>query len=173
LILLEIFVLPGFGIPGVLGILFTVAGLLLMLLPQVSLVDFTLDPEQMTVAMTEFFSRLGWLCLSMLAGFVIIYLLAKFVMPKFSRFSKLVLTGDEQDSSRGYVSGPQIDTLPKVGSKGTASSPLRPSGKVSIEDTLYDAMSEGGFIEKGTTVYILRYEGSKMIVTESSEGLSC
>lgn len=165
LILLEIFVLPGFGIPGVLGILFTVAGLFLMMLPRLDNVSFSVDPEKMTIAGQYFLSRLGWLCGTLLFGFLCMYLLGKFVMPKFSRFNKLVLTG-EQDSSRGYVAGLSLKNLPDVGSKGEALSSLRPSGKVLIQDTVYDAMSEGGFIDQGKAIKILRFEGSRMIVGE-------
>lgn len=165
LILLEIFVFPGFGIPGILGILFTVGGLFLMMLPNLDNVHFSFDPEKMTIAAQAFLSKLGWLCGTLLFGFACIYLLGKFVMPKFSRFNRLILTG-EQESSQGYVAGVSLNTLPDVGSKGETISSLRPSGKVLINDTVYDAMSEGGFIDQGKAVLILRFEGSRMIVGE-------
>jgi membrane-bound ClpP family serine protease len=166
LILLEIFVLPGFGIPGVLGILLVVSGLFLMMLPSMSSFTFTLDPDKMTAAGQFFLEKLGWLCATIIIGFIFIYLLGKYVMPRLSRFNRLVLRG-EQDRSAGYVAGMDIRDLPKVGSQGEAISSLRPSGKVLIDDTVYDAMSQGGFIDQGKKIKILYFEGSRMIVGES------
>lgn len=166
LVAAEIFIFPGFGIPGVLGVLLTVAGLFLMMLPNISKTNFTLDPDQMSASLEVFLARLGWLCATFLLGMGVIYILAKYFMPKFSRFNRLILTGGEQESSQGYVAGSLLRNLPAIGSKGIVTAPLRPSGKVIIDDTLYDAVSNGNFIAGGTSIEILRYEGSRMIVDE-------
>ena len=44
---------------------------------------------------------------------------------------------------------------------------LRPSGKVEIEDNLYDATALSGFIEKGVVVKVVKYETSQIFVVKA------
>ncbi|MDR3625152.1 MAG: NfeD family protein [Chlamydiales bacterium] len=162
-IAIEVFVVPGFGIPGILGIVLTIAGLFLMMLPQIGSFEFSSVPGELTVTGELFLKRLGWLAGTLVVGVILIGLLARFVLPRVSRFSRLVHSG-EQESSQGYVAGFNVLEGPRLGSIGIAFSPLRPSGKVMFDDKVFDAMSEGGFIEKGTRIELVRFDGSRMIV---------
>ena len=56
-----------------------------------------------------------------------------------------------------------------IGRVGMSSTDLRPSGKVIIEDEIYDAKSEDGFINKGTAVLILRYEAGQVYVMKAEK----
>jgi membrane-bound serine protease (ClpP class) len=51
-----------------------------------------------------------------------------------------------------------------VGNVGVAATVLRPSGKVSVDGELYDAVSMKGFIEKGEAVEVKRYENFQLYV---------
>jgi len=51
-----------------------------------------------------------------------------------------------------------------VGKTGTAKTVLRPSGKVVIDNELYDATSETDWIEPGTVVKVVKALASYIIV---------
>ncbi len=160
LLCVEIFVLPGFGIAGILGIIFTIGALVAMLLPGLGEVDFSFETGDLNAAAEVVLERLAWLCGAIIVGAICMVLLSKYVLPKVQRFSRLVLRGAQE----GYRAGPDIAKLPMVGSEGIARTRLRPAGKVLIEEKVYDAISAGTFIEKGTPIRIKRYDGSRMII---------
>jgi len=60
------------------------------------------------------------------------------------------------------VSSPVLTSL--VGLEGTAETVLRLSGKVRIEDEIYDGVSESGFIEKGSRIKVVRFENAQVYV---------
>jgi membrane-bound serine protease (ClpP class) len=162
LLALEIFVIPGFGIAGILGALLFIAGLFALMLPNWRDIEFSFERPS-TLAAMEFLHNLAWLCGALIIGFFLIVLLAKFVMPKFSFFQRIVLLG-EQESKKGYISGIKIENLPAVGSEGKAYTPMNPSGKIEINGEVYDACTEGGFIDKGEKITIIHLSGNKLIV---------
>ena len=51
-----------------------------------------------------------------------------------------------------------------LGMEGITISELRPSGFIEIDGERVDALSEGNFIPKGTSVKVVKIEGSKIIV---------
>lgn len=166
LILVELFVLPGFGITGIIGIILAVGALFVLLLPGIGQIDFDFDTQTLNAAGEFIFERVVWLAGAVVVGVITIALLAKYVMPRFALFSPLVLRG-EQEAEKGYVAGLAKEHLPKVGSEGMVISPLRTAGRVEIEGEPYDAVSSGKFLQKGTKVRVIGIEGSKMIVEET------
>lgn len=166
IILTELFVLPTFGLLGFIGVIFFLAGLFGMMIPGVSSIGFELDTKTFNAAGEVFFERLAWLCGTLVVAFLVIALLARYVTPKFAAFSRFVLKGGEQT---GYIAGDNPAALPQVGSKGAAASTLRPSGKVMINDEMYDAVSSGGFIDKGVPVVVVELDGSVIIVSAIGE----
>lgn len=165
LILLELFVIPGFGIIGILGIVLALAGLFALMLPGLSDFSFDFDTNTVNAAGEYLLKRLAYLGGALILGVIIIALLGRYLAPRIRLFSPLVLKG-EQEAKEGYVAGRKAEELPSLGATGHVVSPLRPSGKVEIEGELYDAMSSGEFVEKGTKVRVVEIEGSKMIVEE-------
>lgn len=165
LLSVEFFILPGFGVAGILGSLLILIGLFAMMLPQISSVAFDLETETFNAAGEVFMEKLAWLCGSLIVGALLIYLMARYVMPQFFLFNRLVLVGEES-STNGFVAGIDAKELPNVDDKGEVLATLRPSGKVLIEQEVYDAMSQGGFIEKGTKVRVVQVERSSIIVEE-------
>lgn len=154
LLLLEIFVIPGFGVAGIAGILCIIAGLTLSLLPNDAF-DFG------GVTSSSFVVALATVLASMLGSFVlIIYLTSK--IGTDGMFKNLALT-KSQDKEDGYVSN-DVSLNAMAGKEGTTHTDLRPAGKVIVDGEIYDAVAENGFIEKNETVVIRKYEMGQMYV---------
>ena len=151
---MEVFIIPGFGIPGILGIILSISGLTLSLIFNVGF-DFTLINP--VVFIDAFIIVCSAFFLSLITSF---YLGSKFL--KTSAFSKLVLA-KTQDAKEGYIG---IDTKEQelIGKTGTTKTILRPSGKIEIENKIYDATAETGYIEKGVDVSIIKFETSQLFV---------
>lgn len=151
LIGLEIFVIPGFGITGISGIILIILGLSLALLDNN---NFTFNGVK-----TPDISRS---VLTVLSGVVLGFLSMIYLSSKIGTkgiFRKIALTTDLEHSV-SVESG--IKTL--VGAKGEAATVLRPSGKISINGEIYDAVSETGFIEKGTKIKVNKIENAQFYV---------
>lgn len=163
IIIAELFILPTFGLLGFIGIILFMVGLFGIMTPGVNSVAVDLDTKTLNAAGEFVFQRFAWLCGTLIIGVFIVAFLARYVVPRFPLFHRFVLSGNEQVASEGYTAGGDL-SMPAPGTKGIVAATLRPSGKVTIGDNLYDAISEGDFIEKGTPIVVVRVEGSKVIV---------
>lgn len=168
ILLLELFVLPTFGLLGFFGILLFLAGIFGLMIPGIGSISFEYDTKTLNAAGEFFFKRLAWLLGTLFLSFLIMSLLGRFFLPKFAAFNRFVLKGNEQDASEGYTSAGK-DLVPPEGATGFAATTLRPAGKVTIGDALYDAVSNGAFIEKGSSIVVMRIEGNKIIVNPLEE----
>ncbi len=154
LLALEIFVIPGFGIAGISGILFSVAGLTLSLINNV---NFNFDGVQA--------GTVGKSLLTVLVGITLGFVLILYLSNKIGStgiFKKMALN-TALENKEGYI-GVSMDELQLVGKTGYASTVLRPSGKVNVEGKVYDAVSTEGFIEKGVQVRVLEYRTGQIYV---------
>lgn len=163
LILLELFVIPGFGVPGIVGVLLALFGLSALLLPSVKDIHYEKATKTFNAAGYYFLERLGWLAGTFIVGCVVIALLTRYVMPHFFLLKRLVLKG-EQEAKLGFTAASDQLKLPKLGEVGSVVAPLRPAGKISIHGEIYDAMSRGNFIDLGEQVSIIAIAGNKIIV---------
>src|SRR5690606_270084 len=156
-IVLEVFVLPGFGIFGILGIALVLTGLTLGMLPN-ELFDFTF------VSSGDFFMALLTVILSVILAVVLIFSFASKIneWKAFSRFS----LADTQQRVDGYTSSFYSNDL--LGQEGMAHTRLMPSGKILIDDEVYDAYSRGEFIDKGERVKVISTEGTSLKVKKIS-----
>lgn len=157
LIALEIFVIPGFGITGISGIIFVVAGLTLSMLNNVV---FDFKSVETAAVGKALLTVMGGICMAFI---LVIYLSSKIGTKGI--FSKIALD-KTLDKSSGYIA---VSMTPKelVGQEGIASTVLKLSGKVKVGDKIFDAVSEDGFIEKGTKVSIIRYETGQLYVVKA------
>lgn len=155
LIVLEIFAFPGFGVAGISGIVLVVAGLILSLIGNVK---FNFQPVN-----GDDFTRASLTVIGgMLLGFVTTIYLSNKIGTK-GIFKRLALD-TTLDNKEGYLGVP-LETQNVVGESGIASTVLRPSGKVRIDNKVYDAVSiNGAFIEKGTEIKIVKYEAGQVYV---------
>lgn len=162
----ELFVLPTFGLLGFVGLLLFLVGLFGMMIPGVESVSFEYDTQTLNAAGQVFIERLGWLCGALLASIAIIALIARYVTPNLSAFNRFVLKGNEQD---GYLAVDAPASYPKPGVRGMATTELRPSGKVIIDNVQYDAISDGTFIERNKGIVVTGVDGSSVVVAEDTE----
>ena len=159
LIVLEIFVVPGFGITGISGIILIISGLTL------SLVDnlvFTIgDTDIIAYTILKSFSLV---VVSFLISLVLSFYFSKKLFTS-SRFSYLALNKN-QNINEGYIS---VDTSTKqmIGKQGRTVTVLRPSGKIEIDENIFDAVSLNGFIEKNKLVTVKKFESGQLYVVES------
>jgi membrane-bound serine protease (ClpP class) len=157
LIMLEIFVIPGFGVAGVLGIGLTVGAMVLIMLNN-DFFNFDFVPlGDIVVAM---FATLGGI-----SGGALLLFFGGARITKTKAFSRIALT-DTQQTQSGYTSN--FNEEPMVGKTGTAFTVLRPSGKVMIEGKLYDAFTRGDYIEKEGLIEVISSEGSTLRVKRLS-----
>lgn len=162
LIALEIFVIPGFGVAGAAGIAFAVTGLTLSMLENVKFNFEGVETSAIVVALlTVTLGFFGALIIS-------IWLSQKLFTAKRGIFNTLALN-KSQETNQGYVS---VDThqFDMIGKAGVALTVLRPSGKVRVENEVWDAMSEEGYIEKGESIKIIRQESAQLYVQKDNEG---
>ena len=158
LIAVEIFVIPGFGIAGVLGIFLMLTGLTL------GLIDNVVFELEGIAAMQYVFQAFVRVIISL----VIALGASLFVSRKIgtSNWFKGLALETVQDHREGYI-GIDLHQKEMVGKTGSAYTVLRPSGKVMIDDELFDAMAEIGFIDKGTTIRVIRQESGQLHVVKA------
>jgi len=159
LLAIELFVIPGFGIVGILGIFLTIIGLFALMLPGIEKLSlFHLDSLELVGK--AFMMRLIYFSSALVLSILIIVLLARFFAHRFFRFSKLVLH-DTQEGDLSYLPEEQI---PKEGEVGETLTPLKPGGKVQIGEQVYEAASQAGYLERGKVVEVMAIEGNRLIV---------
>ena len=73
------------------------------------------------------------------------------------------------DSGAGFHSAPREDFQAYVGKTGVALTPLRPAGTVRIDDKRLDVVTVGDFVLRDTPVKIVDVEGSKIFVEAIDE----
>lgn len=153
LIAFEIFVIPGFGVAGISGIILTVVGLFLSLVGNIEF-DFSGVPTHDVLG-----SLVTVLAGMALSCFLIIYFASR--IGKKGVFYNVALQSDQE----GYISVPE---MPKtlIGKIGMSATVLRPSGRVIIDNEFYDAVANQGFIEKGQAVKVIKYENSQVYVIQ-------
>lgn len=150
-IVFELFVFPGFGIPGIAGIVFVFSSLILALVGNIRFSLEGVHPAELFRAVMIVLGGMG-----MGVG-LIIYLTSRIGKPGMLRHA--ALHADEE----GFISVP---TEPRqlVGKIAVAATVLRPSGKIFLEEAYYDAVSLKGFVEKGEEVVVKRYENFQLYV---------
>lgn len=166
----EIFFMHTHGIMGIVGIFFFFAGLFGMLLPNIDKVEFDWDTTTFNAAGQLFFERLAWLSGTLVISLLLIGLISRYIVPRFPAFKRFVLTGGEQDIQEGYVAGPAQSNMLSIGVKGVVVSALRPAGKISVDDKIYQAMTYGVFLAEGSAVKVVGYDSGTVIVEETGEG---
>jgi len=159
LLAVEIFAIPGFGITGILGIIFIIVGLTLSLLNNV---NFDFDPVETGDVGKALFTVIAGISL----GFVMVLFLSDRIGKK-GILHNIALNTNLQNE-QGYI-GVSMESKRLVGQQAVAGTDLRPSGKIMVDGMSYDAVTEGGvFIAKGSTVHIVKYEMGQVYVSKIS-----
>jgi len=153
LILLELFVIPGFGVAGILGIICLVCGLAFSMVVN-DYFNFSIAEPGML------FNSFLLVIVSMVAATVVMVIFGKSLL-RTRAFKRLVLQ-DEQRSEEGYTSS--VKDTAMVNKEGVAKTVLRPSGKVEIDGKWYDAVALDGFVDIGEEVYVEKHENYNLFV---------
>ena len=147
LLLVEAFVIPGFGISGILGVLAILASIFLSLIGNF--------PTMGDVTMA-----LGVIAASLvIVGFTGWQLIRR--LPEDRRAQGILL---DHTTSReaGYLSNPVREDL--VGAEGITLTDLRPAGTARFGEENVDVVSDGPWIRVGTPVRITHSEGYRHVV---------
>jgi len=153
LLAVEFFVVPGFGVFGVAGIVLTLGSLVLGMLPNEAF-DFEWVPT------TQLLEALLTVVLAALAAIGMVFWLTPKVN-EWGAFKHLALA-TTHDRSQGFTASVYPENI--IGKIGTVHSRLRPSGKIELEGEIFDAYSRGEFLEKGEVIEVISTEGTSLRV---------
>jgi membrane-bound serine protease (ClpP class) len=173
LLMVEIFLLPGFGIFGFLGIACVLCGLFGMLIKNPPPDEWYKPWPQDPIAWNDF----TWGVLGLTGGFIgfvlLAWLLSKY-LPRIQFLSGLILV--PATAGRGGEMTVSMTTMPEsqitnvgVGDTGEVVSTLRPTGKARFADAIVDVVAEAEFLDKGTNVEIIEVHGNRVVVKAVEE----
>ncbi len=165
LLLIEIFVLPGFGVAGVAGILCIMAGLFGMLVKN--------PPDELPWPHTQpdwqIFINGVWAMSLGFIGFIILAWVLTRYLPRMSFLSGLILMpsvpkeGVEIEASMTVPPESKMMDV-KLGDIGEVVSTLRPAGKVKFDEKIVDCVAQAEFVDKGDKVEIVDIHGNRIVV---------
>ena len=141
LVLIELFVIPGFGVAGIAGIVAIFASVF---------ISFGVSNLRQGTYVVFF---------ALILAVTAMIIMAKF-LPRSTLFKKISLETD----THGYGASKSYDYL--LGLSGVAFTFFRPSGILTIDNKKYDAISQGEFIKKDSKIKVISVEGNKIVVSE-------
>jgi len=159
---LELFVLPGFGVFGLSGILLMLASIVMASQSWGNLEPFQ-DFRQLGYSLGTFMAAI--------TACLVMALALSRVLPHTPLFDSMVLSPpgqspatDEPRLAPNLLSEDLRTDSPLLGQRGEAASLLRPAGKARIDNRLIDVISEGPFIPEGSAIEIVQVNGNRIVV---------
>ena len=149
LVLVEIFLVPGLVLPGIIGFFMMLGAIFWAMVDIWPTPDFSWNFEVFRLPIWELLQSLG---IAFVLGIVI-----SMILPKTPLWQSLVLSTTLQDTL--LEKGDQL-----VGKKGVTISELFPMGQIEIDGKRYDARSKIGKISKGEKVQIVRSSEFEVVV---------
>jgi len=165
LLLLEIFVIPGFGVAGVTGALLMIFALAAMMVGN--------SPDELPIPRLDAdMELLGRHLMGMAGGFmgflIGAYLIARY-LPSVPVANKLILAGPQESAQvrrGGLQAGPAPEPAVQLGQEGVAMSQLRPSGVGRFDGKRINVVTRGELIETNSKIKIVAIDGNSIIVKE-------
>lgn len=155
----EVFVIPGFGIAGITGFFCIAVGMIL------ALQDFVIPDPSFPWQGELLINNILQVTVALLFAFIAGLAFLRYIFPRLSS----VLKGPYLDVTLASSHADSIEAMGvKVGDTGIVMTFLRPSGKVKINDEIFDVITEGEFIEKDTPVTIMDIKGNRVIVSRKT-----
>ena len=150
-LVLEIFVIPGFGIFGL-------GGGVLMLIALI-LASQTFVIPQSDAELRQFRNSLMTVGLA-LGGMIGFAILSRRFLPRTPLLSRLILSKQTELQTKGPL-GKSSDL---TGATGRAVTDLRPSGKANIRQEIIDVIAEGEWIAMDTPIVVTAVHGTRIVV---------
>jgi membrane-bound serine protease (ClpP class) len=154
LIGVEVFLLPGFGITGISGIVMMLLGLTLLVVRQ-----WPQSQGEYVALGTQF---------SLFAGSLIVSVLGAFMLGRYIRsvpfFNRMML--EPPDEANTDAAGSLSSVIPPtlLGAFGTAVTPLAPVGRAAFGEQYLDVTTEGTYVDAGSRVQVIEIEGLRVVV---------
>lgn len=161
LLVVEVFVLPGFGIAGILGILLLISGLALSLFPIVSSPELGWILPNISVVMNSFAIVSICIVLALILSF---YLSKKLLTKRNFLSDSAVLTADGKDYK--VILSNKFTNEELIGKQGETISVLMPGGKVVVDSETFDSIALSGYIEKGKRIEVVKISNTQLVVKE-------
>ena len=153
-LVIEVFVVPGFGVAGIVAILCIGTATFMALIGVLPTWGDVTRASGIMIAAA-----------AIVAGVVFAVVRQ---LPTSRRWHGVLLRA-ATDRESGYVSEPVRDEL--IGVIGVAVTDLRPSGTIQVGEERLDVVSDVGFVAKGSRVRIIRWEGYQHVVEAADEAL--
>jgi membrane-bound ClpP family serine protease len=156
---IEIFLIPGFGVIGISGILLVLAGLGLATVEHM---------PQSSQEWTSFGGTLTTFGLGLMIATAAAFVVARY-LPNIPYANRLVLAppGEKEGDVADDTAAANAESLAALlGAVGTAATVLRPAGMARIGDAYVDVVSEGSYIPAGARVQVIEIEGNRIVVKE-------
>lgn len=151
----EVFVLPGFGIAGFLGITSMAVGFLFLASGSTIGDTGAIDGDMLISFGLQFVA-------TVIAGMVTLLVLSRF-FPRIGPARRMILQ-TAGGPSGGVTHSEAAPEMPALGARGLATSSLRPAGNAEFEGRLVDVVSDGAFIHPGALVQVIQVEGMRVTV---------
>ena len=159
LVMLEVFVLPGFGVPGILGVV--------LILGSLGLVTFGSANGPLPSTATDwirFGGKMAQFMFAMIAALALAFFLVRY-LPNIPYANRLALAPPEEGLGRDDVPG-AAQAASLLGAVGMTVTVLRPAGTVRLGEDFVDVVSEGGYLPAGSRVQVVEIEGNRVVVRE-------
>lgn len=156
LVAIEIFVIPGFGLIGISGLVGLFASIFLLQLPNQGFDFATITFVQW---IQGFFMSLGGFGLLTGSGF--------YILPKLLQNNPQMSLQNTMDKEDGYTAN--LYSAEMVGKTGIAKTVLRPSGKILVNNLLFDASTQGEYLDADTKIIIIEQKGTSFKVKEYTD----
>lgn len=154
LLAVEVFVLPGFGVAGIIGIILVISSLAFGM---VESDGFRLPQGNFGQLGKAFAIVLVAVFMGLISSFYVAQKTLK------SRFLGHLALQTEETVEEGYTAA-NLSLKSFIGRQAIAATILRPSGKIVIDGDYYDATIESGYAEKDEKVVVTRYENMQLFV---------
>ena len=160
---MEVFVFPGFGVPGIVGVVLMLGALGLATVG-------TTDGGFPTTAVewTRLGGKMGQYLFGMMGAVALSFTIARY-LPNIPYANRMMLIppGDKPtDESDINILPGAAQAASLLGAVGISMTVLRPAGTVRFGDEFVDVVTDGSYIPAGTRVQVFEVEGNRIVVKE-------
>lgn len=154
-LIIEVFIVPGFGVAGVIAILSIGAATFMALIGSLPTWGDVVRASGILAVAAGIVTAAFWVIVRQL--------------PTSGRWKGVFLRTAE-DAAAGYIVGDTRSDL--IGAVGVALTDLRPAGSAKVNGERLDVVAEGGFVDRGQRVRVIRSEAYRLVVEAIEESPS-